>query len=331
MRDVEADFDKEDLGVGDRSARAAMAQIRAMGCSEYELGVRDVSRGLMMTRVWDESQVERGIGWLQHMNMKGAGCDIYVRPAGNTALVLVDDLDSAAVARMKADGLPPAVVVETSSGNYQVWVRLSLQPLSPTQVSDAARVLAWRYGGDPNSAAFRHYGRLAGFTNRKPSRRRPDGQHPYVLLREASGETAVETLEGFLATAMSDKATSPSQGPSDGSQGHFRASSPGPPGENYTRRVSLLLSRYPHADYSRLDWMVCRDIAASSLAVDQAYLEEALLEGSPQLAERKVGHVGDYVRRTAAKVLRDPLVIAKRGRLAQMTVGTEVHGGGMGL
>jgi len=37
----------------------------------------------------------------------------------------------------------------------------------------AARDLAERYGGDPRAAAWRHYGRLAGFTNRKPDSRTP--------------------------------------------------------------------------------------------------------------------------------------------------------------
>ena len=51
-------------------------------------------------------------------------------------------------------------------------------------------MLAERYGGDPHAADWRHYGRLAGFTNRKPAHTRPDGRQPYVLLHDVGGKLA---------------------------------------------------------------------------------------------------------------------------------------------
>jgi len=306
--------------MGDRSQSAAIAQIRAMGCSRYDIGIRDVTRGLMMPRLWDASQVGSAISWLKHMNMQGN--DIYVRPAGSMGLVLVDDLAAAALAQMKAEGIPPAVVVETSAHNHQAWVRLSEEPLLPEEASGAARLLARRYGGDPNSADWRHYGRLAGFTNRKPARQRPDGRYPYVLLHEASGATAFNALEGLLAAARKENTVQPRRPSPGGSWRPFQAS-PGPPGVSYALRAEALFKRCGDIDYSRLDWMVCRDLAGASLAVDQEYLEQALRDGSPHLAERKVGHIDEYVRRTAEKVLRDPLVTARRSPLAQLAADTE--------
>jgi hypothetical protein len=52
----------------------------------------------------------------------------------------------------------------------------------------AAKLLAERYGGDPGSADWRHFGRLAGFTNPKPSRRLASGPQPFARLLEASGQ-----------------------------------------------------------------------------------------------------------------------------------------------
>jgi hypothetical protein len=52
----------------------------------------------------------------------------------------------------------------------------------------AAKLLAERYGGDLGSADWRHFGRLAGFTNPKPSRRLESGLQPFARLLEASGQ-----------------------------------------------------------------------------------------------------------------------------------------------
>jgi len=55
-------------------------------------------------------------------------------------------------------------------------VRLSATPLLPDLATAAARELAERYGGDPHAADWCHYGRLVGFTNRKPEHTRADGR-----------------------------------------------------------------------------------------------------------------------------------------------------------
>ena len=51
----------------------------------------------------------------------------------------------------------------------------------------AAKELAKRFGGDLSSADWRHFGRLAGFTNRKPERLLPNGLAPFVRLRQCEG------------------------------------------------------------------------------------------------------------------------------------------------
>jgi len=254
--------------------------------------------------------------------MNAAGNDIYIRPAGSVGLVLVDDLKAHALAQLKRDGLAPAVVVETSPANYQAWLRVSQEPIPPEQATAAARILATRYGGDIASADFRHYGRLAGFTNRKPQHRQANGQFPYVLLRGASGTLATN------AAALLSEATTHLSSPQVARKDHlvppptYRVGGDKTPGETYAFYATRIIARYPSTDASRLDWMVCRDIASASLAVDEHYLEQALLEGSPRLAERKAGHVENYVAHTARKVMSNAHVIA--ARLAQeQAVGSE--------
>jgi hypothetical protein len=87
---------------------------------------------------------------------------------------------------MKSEGFKPALVVETSLGNFQAWVNHG-EVLSKKLSTLAARLLSQRFQGDPSSADWRHFGRLAGFTNRKEKHRREDGLSPFVKLIEASG------------------------------------------------------------------------------------------------------------------------------------------------
>ncbi len=168
----------------DRTGAAVRAQLAGMACALYEVGLLDRARDAMLDRVWDAARVEASIAWLKRQN--AGGDDIYIRPKGSVGLLFVDDLAAAAVAHLRAEGLAPAVLVESSPGNFQAWVRVAVAPIAPALASAAARELAVRYGGDPQSAAWRHYGRLAGFTNRKPSRRQPPPAAWPTALRAAT-------------------------------------------------------------------------------------------------------------------------------------------------
>jgi hypothetical protein len=81
-------------------------------------------------------------------------------------LTLIDDLKAEAVVRMREERFPPAVVVQTSPANYQAWVKHA-ERLDKELGTAVARDLAKRFGGDVKAADWRHFGRLAGFTNTK--------------------------------------------------------------------------------------------------------------------------------------------------------------------
>jgi hypothetical protein len=299
----------------DRTARAVATQVRAMACDSYEIGVSNAAQGQMFLRTWTVAELERGIPWLKLVNAQDH--HIYIRPEGSVGLILMDDLDTARIVRLKHDGLTPAVVVETSPGNHQAWLRVAPQPIPPEQATMVARILVERYGGDPNSADWRHFGRLAGFTNRKPEHRLGNGLSPYVRIREARGVAAPRGAQ-LLEEAAERLATDRAQRaplvpvPASPAPGGVRT-----PGEVYAHYAARILPRYPNPDVSKLDWIVCCDMASNNLAIDARYLEQALREGSPRLAEeRKRGHVDDYVARTARNVMDDADVIAARGRLA---------------
>jgi len=173
--------------------------LAAMGCDRYAIGVRDPARG-MLTHEGSAAEIMAGIGWLKAMNAQGN--DISVRPAGSSGVILVDDLRAGALKELARDGLMPAAVTETSAGNYQAWVRVSDGPLLPEIATEAAREVAARYGGDPKSADWRQYGRLAGFTNQQPEHTRADAQQPDVRLTEARGGNAPAAARDVLVKAQ---------------------------------------------------------------------------------------------------------------------------------
>jgi hypothetical protein len=172
---------------GEKSAviveRLVRAQLRAMGCQIFDVGIRrDGSE--MILRGQGAIEVEQAIKRLRHENAKGG--HIYVRPAGAHNLSLLDDLTVEGLERMKAEGFEPAVVVETSPNNFQAWLNHA-QILEAATSTRAAKQLADRFGGDPSSADWRHFGRLAGFTNPKPEPQLSSGMRPFARLRSATG------------------------------------------------------------------------------------------------------------------------------------------------
>jgi hypothetical protein len=180
---------------------AVTRQAEAMGVEVFEVGLyKPAMEGgpnepEMLPRTWDKATLLRSVGWLKYQNSHGR--NVYVRPKGEHPLSLVDDLTAASIERMKAEGFEPAVLVETSPGNFQAWLNHG-RVLPKAESTAAARALAGEFGGDKGAADWRHFGRLAGLTNRKRKYEDADGRYPFVRVIEASGR-AYAQAERFLA------------------------------------------------------------------------------------------------------------------------------------
>ena len=301
----------------DRTIEAVQHQLQAFGVSQVDVGIRDGQQGKMMNRLWTPDEVLKNAAWLKRMNAQGN--DIYVKPAGDHGLVLVDDLTPDAIARLKGHGFNPAIVTETSPGNLQAWLKVSLDPIEARIRSVLGRGFAKDLGGDPNSADAQHYGRLAGFTNQKPNRLLENGLHPYVLLREWSGQVMakahdlLEKVGRFLdvqdarreqQTRLTAISTGhPQLRPSRGLSA---------PLEAYQRQAHVLQSRYANPDWSKLDWMIAKALVIAGYPVQD--VESAILLGSPNIQTRKAGHLENYAHRTATNAWNDPDVQAQRAQ-----------------
>ncbi len=302
--------------VRDRTTEAVQRQLQAFGVTHVEVGIRDGRQGKMMHRLWTPDDVVRQVGWLKRMNAQGN--DIYVRPAGEHGLVLVDDLTPAAVDRLHGAGFQPAVVTETSPGNLQAWLKVSGEPIAAAHRTVLARGFAHDFGGDRNSADAQHYGRLAGFTNQKPERLLANGLHPFVVLREWSGQVMAQAavVLARLDRFLDERAIREAQQ----TRRETIAAWQDPPGwpswgrrkpvDEYRRQAQALQARYPQPDWSKLDWMIAKTMAGSG-RYTLPEITQALVQGSPNLVTRKPGHLEDYAQRTAAKAWQDPTVQAQ--------------------
>jgi hypothetical protein len=160
-------------------------QLSAMGSERFEVGAMRRNYRMVLDRDQSVDQICKCIGWLRRENARGA--HIFVRPEWPHALSLIDDVGADALEEMGKKGFEPAVVVETSPNNFQVWLNHG-RVLSDRFLSTlVARQLASRFGGDLSSADWRHFGRLAGFTHQKKERRLQNGFQPFVRLRTSEG------------------------------------------------------------------------------------------------------------------------------------------------
>lgn len=187
-------------------------QMAALGCQRWEIGIRSEATDRMMNRHDLTTEQVMGIAkWLQRRNCMGE--HIYIRPAQDDGLFLLDDLSAEGLDRLRRE-LPPSAVVETSPGNWQAWVRLSNRPLEKDHHHEVAVLLAKRYGADEAAATQRRYGRLAGFTNPKEKHKTaqaPNGPFSRLdrttvsrMVPERAGE-ALEAARRLMEIRQSEK------------------------------------------------------------------------------------------------------------------------------
>ncbi len=91
-----------------------------MACDYFDIGILRRDGRMLLREAWTATQIEQAIQRLRRENARGA--HIFVRPRGTHALSLIDDLSIDAIARITDAGFQPALVIETSPQNFQVWL-----------------------------------------------------------------------------------------------------------------------------------------------------------------------------------------------------------------
>ncbi len=272
------------------AAQVAMDQLEAMGCERFDIGVKRIDGAMILREGWGAKQVLKSLLWLRRENLNRG--HIYGRPSGAHGLSLVDDLKAAAIAGMKAQGFEPALVVETSPGNFQAWLKHG-QVLNEATSTRVAKELALRFGGDPGSADWRHFGRLAGFTNPKPNRQLESGLYPFARLVEAKGRVYSQA-PAFIAEVMAMAGAVASAGDRAG-QGAPEVAPLRPLAEFHRD------SRYA-GDLHRADMAWARHAAGMGLSA--AEIRAELMRARDLSKKGNLKRQREYAERTADKALR---------------------------
>lgn len=266
-------------------------------------------------RLWTAGQLIKAatVRFLRVRNREG--CDIYIHPYAenqNAGYILLDldHADPDILERMRTNGHGPCVLLQTSPGHLQAWIRVSALPLEVSLATAIGRDLAHAYGGDLASTDGRHLGRLAGFTNQKPGRRQRSGYAPWVRVVYAQLGWATRGAELVEAAARQASAAPDPlavTGPSSPYTMQLLAISHDFAEEAHQAYCGWLdrlriLQRFPHPDWSIADKWIAKELLqrGTSMTVVAALLRE----GSPGFPR---GHANpeDYLRRTLARALAE--------------------------
>ena len=266
-------------------------------------------------RLWTAAQLTHPatVRFLRARNREG--CDLYIHPYAeerNPGYILVDldHVGPAIVETMRAHGHDPCVVLQTSPGNLQAWVRVSATPIEPAVASQIGKRLAAIYGGDGASTDWRHLGRLAGFTNQKPQRRNGRGHAPWVkvlytrAVLAARGAALREAAQHDLSSpsnlAHAPRLPLPTTTHTNAAIETATAATP----KIYARWLHRLriLERFPQPDWSIADKWIAKELLLRGMPAPQV---ATILRGGSPGFPRQHSHPDDYLRRTLACAARE--------------------------
>jgi hypothetical protein len=191
--------------------RLVSAQLDALAAPAYRVTVmqeidgRKVGRNLGKRKdgpekFYTKAEVVGLIPQLTAANVRGG--NIFLTPIDAAAWhVLADDLTARGLDDLTDRGYAPAIVMETSPGNYQAVLKI------PKTGGSEAAANAWfrdlnRDLGDQRITGLTHPFRLAAYENRKEKHRGRDGRFPFVRLAEATNRFCGKALAVVRAYAQ---------------------------------------------------------------------------------------------------------------------------------
>ncbi len=260
-----------------------------------------------ITRGFTPQEIEQRTPEMQRLQRRGE--NLYYTPLSDKKHhILIDDMNREKLERLIRDGYQPAVVLESSPGNYQAIITVpKLGTAHDKDVGNRLSAALNREYGDPKLSGAIHPHRAPGYENRKPKHRREDGSYPEVRLLKAERRECQKTLElsrqidaeyqrqAALKAQEAPKPVEraiPSPTPGTASQGAVIA---------YQRHYRDVLKRQRggEVDLSRVDAMIA--VRMRVTGHDQAAIEGAIRQCAPAIRPKKDEgrDWNDYAQRTA--------------------------------
>lgn len=250
-----------------------------------------------MTRGFSPEELEAHMPEMLRFQKRGE--NIYYTPLSDDRHhILIDDMTRDSLMRMQEDGFRPAVVLESSPGNYQCL--LTIPKLGTEFDRDVGNRITERLNreyGDKKLCGCIHPHRAPGFENRKPKHRREDGGYPQVKLlfaerRECGKALALaRRIDREYAEAAEKRKTAwrmltmPDVRPGDPAAAYYAHL------ENIRRHLTI-------EDYSRVDAMIA--LRMRSNGHSREVVEETIRVCAPTIREKRTGRNWQrYAERTS--------------------------------
>jgi hypothetical protein len=159
-------------------------------------------------KTWTKAEIMNMIPALTARNASGA--NVFITPIDPSARhILIDDLAPDDMSKLDERHYRPAVVTETSPGNYQAVLKVS-SDLDEQATNEFFKAIN-REIGDEKITGLKHPFRLAGFQNRKEKHLRPNGQYPFVRMVRSANEFCATARRVISAMAELIRSAAPRQ------------------------------------------------------------------------------------------------------------------------
>ena len=250
-----------------------------------------------MTRGFSPDELEAHMPEMLRFQRRGE--NIYYTPLSDDRHhILIDDMTRESLKKLQEDGFRPAVVLESSPGNYQCL--LTIPRLGTEFDRDVGNRITERLNreyGDKKLCGCIHPHRAPGFENRKPKHRRENGSFPQVKLlfaerRECGKALALaRRIDHEYAEAVEKRKaeqrtfTMPDVRPGDPAAAYYAHL------ENIRRHLTI-------EDYSRVDAMIALRLRSNGHSRES--VEETIRACAPTIREKQTGRNWQrYAERTA--------------------------------
>ena len=250
-----------------------------------------------MTRGFSPDELEAHIPEMLRFQKRGE--NIYYTPLSDDRHhILIDDMTRDSLKKMQEDGFRPAVVLESSPGNYQCL--LTIPRLGTEFDRDVGNRLTERLNreyGDKKLCGCIHPHRAPGFENRKPKHRREDGSFPQVKLLFAERRECGKALA--LARRIDHEyAEEAEKRKSERRMFPMPDFQPGDPAAAYYAHLENIRRHLTIEDYSRVDAMIALRLRSSGHSRER--VEETIRACAPTIRETRTGRNWQrYAERTA--------------------------------